>query len=503
MLTRLNTYLRLHYPLLWNTRVFTVIAVALLLHLLFFIAGYASITPKEMAEHYSLAGVGGGTMYTFSVLCSMGVLIGWLVFYLRNNAYKQFYIIPKFHLAAEFVIITVVSFVSINFFDSFSAGAGLKVTRITNEAELAEEVNIINIAAAFLPTSRTHYFKYNDCDTANRDTIVISYNENIDYFDTLNSSYNSPAFVRMRQTVREPDAFSYRHYCRRMEQSSSTGVLTRAEVTQKIRHIISTRNRDSINRVLQSFLAISKKYGETQSFNVATKADWVFEDTLNSVRHIINANYWNESDPSQQGELVNYHGISRAVALAEDAHEGFYVNDLPERFLFEGYFALSMAILIFAYRLFSRRIFLISIIGSIVIALLMLLFGVSSGGDGVAHLFIALTLIFLVAALILFQQRAGKTVPGTLLSWHIYMIPYLVPLIVALIDDRYSRLYSSTQVNGVYIGNEAEIRTSHPFTWWVHHHDEFVIGLNLLFVILYTAFVFTRFAKKQHMLANE
>ncbi len=498
MFKQLNTYLRLNYPLLWNTRAIIFIALSLFLHALFFIAGFASMTTADMKEHYSLAGIGGGSLYAISVLCSIGVMIAWLVFYLRNNAYKQFYIISRLHLAAEFFIIVLIVFLSINYFDSFHAGAGLKITRMTNRQELVREVNTLNLAGAFLPAEKKPYFKYNGCDSNMHLPDNYTYEENFDYTDSTRSNYNSPEKRFIRKALLEPDAFSYRHYCM-LNSTPIPGALTGPELSQVIQRIIRMNRRDTINEVLRSFMALSRKYHVVQAFNVNDKADWVFEDSLNTIRHLLGRDHWQER--GQQEEVAYFSDLFRATSLAQDAHDGFYVGDFPERFLFEGYFALGLALLLFSYRLFSRRVFLSSILGSIVIGLLLLLAGSNETNTGT--LYIALAVILLLAAVTAIVMRSWKTIAGVLLAIHLYMIPYIALIIVSMLDSKYYRMHISSEISGVFQDNDATIRSTHPFTWWVHHNNELVIGLNLLFVILYTAFVFTRLAKKQHMLANE
>src|SRR5882724_7603813 len=97
MLKKIYTRIVTDYPLLWNTRMPWVIAAALLIHLLFFWAGFGSITAISFQEYYYLSSVITGGLMSFSILCSALVIIIWLIFYLRNNAYKSFYIIDKYH----------------------------------------------------------------------------------------------------------------------------------------------------------------------------------------------------------------------------------------------------------------------------------------------------------------------------------------------------------------------------------------------------------------------
>jgi len=55
-INKVNKYLLEHYPLVWNTRLFWMITVSILTHLLFFILGYLIVNNiEDLKEQYKLS----------------------------------------------------------------------------------------------------------------------------------------------------------------------------------------------------------------------------------------------------------------------------------------------------------------------------------------------------------------------------------------------------------------------------------------------------------------
>src|SRR5215218_10360490 len=142
MIKKINQYLLTHKPILWNTRIVWILAINFILHFFFFISGFLSISAKYIVGHSSIHSVGGPGLYTFSVLCSLLLVIVWLIYYLRNNAFKNFYRIGKWYLVKEFLLILTILFTSITYFESYHYGIKLKVRSITSKTVFEKEVSI-------------------------------------------------------------------------------------------------------------------------------------------------------------------------------------------------------------------------------------------------------------------------------------------------------------------------------------------------------------------------
>ena len=91
---RTNTYLLERYPIIWNTRVFWVLLVSLGIHVLFYLFGLVSISNIETFHRRSVIDLffDNGTVF-FGVIISILMLVIWLIFHFKHNAFKSFYIL--------------------------------------------------------------------------------------------------------------------------------------------------------------------------------------------------------------------------------------------------------------------------------------------------------------------------------------------------------------------------------------------------------------------------
>jgi hypothetical protein len=497
-----NLYQRLltHSPLLWNTRVVWVMGVSLIIHLLFFLGGIAEVSVGTLKNYYSLSSVLSGGVFTFSILCSLAIIIIWLVFYLRNNAFKSFYIIDKYHSLKEFCIIIVILFFSIIFFESYKWGAWLKTRTITGKEQLVKEANIVNLASAFIPRSKGDYFKLIDCD--NVPGRQVTYQEAIDYFDTARSDYFDSNNIIIRKVLKEKDAFSYKNYCKEfINLDNYKGFVPPLQWRDKRNRWIDNRNKDSIRLVLEECVAICKKYTIPQLIIPEELASLVFADSLHNVTRFFGRPFNDYS--SQQFDYFDDYDLNRALNFIDNCYpESKYDEDTIIFFTVEMYIAICLSILLFCYRLYSKRVFLISIVGTIVWAILFTLFGISSSGvAGVSWFYIFLFALFILIAIISLNSNGNKTSTGVLLNWHIFMAPFVIMLIVLLINTNYhDHIYNSFPYRNP---SDAELKNKYPAGYWVNNHTELLFRLNLLFVFLYIAFFFTRLSKKWHIMPEE
>ena len=114
MFKKINDILISKYPLLWNTKAVFVIPLAIIIHLLFYLAGFIyPISIDELWQYYHFK---EDSVVMLSVLISALFIIIWLVFYLRNNPFKSFYTLGRGYMFKEFVLIFTVFFSSATFF---------------------------------------------------------------------------------------------------------------------------------------------------------------------------------------------------------------------------------------------------------------------------------------------------------------------------------------------------------------------------------------------------
>lgn len=158
-INKVNKYLLEHYPLIWNTRLVWMVGVNILVHMLFFIIGFSAVNEiEDLKQHYNLSSYffeSSAIYYNF--LFSIVIVLVWIIFYLRNNAFKNLYSLPKLFLFKQFCIILFIFFISITQFFSFKQGIVTKIKLNYNWEEVDADIKIFNKTAIFLAQNQSDY----------------------------------------------------------------------------------------------------------------------------------------------------------------------------------------------------------------------------------------------------------------------------------------------------------------------------------------------------------
>jgi hypothetical protein len=503
MINKIDQRLLTKHPLIWNTRIIWILILNLVFHLFFYISGYVSVSAPVFKYYQNEWSVGGAGAFSFSVLCSLLVMIVWLIYFLRNNAFKHFYRIGRWHLAAETAIIFIIIYSSITFIGTFNAGVRAKTRSITGIETFRNELNTANNAIAFIPQNRTEYFYLNNCDHIRKQ---ISYSETIDYFDTSNFNYHDTNWVKIRAALARPDAFSYSNYCGYfVSYFQYTGRDTAETLASKRNRWIAEGRKDSIKAVLAAFFQICDKYGISYRLNADTLVTLVFAGTQNKPLNLI------PSEEFYRDELNNVHPnplyfnsfeLRTAFSFIDDAlpNEEFREERNNTRLVF-GYVALSLTIFLLCYRRFSRKVFLIGIVGTIVWAIIVGLLTINAGtATGFAVFCIILFLSFGTLGWAGIQSNSSKTASGSCLTWHAFMAPFFVMLIMLIINDYYD---SRPEIYVQYDLRADLMREKYPFSYWVSEHPMEILTVNLFLVLIYIAFVFNKWTRKWQAMPEE
>ncbi len=512
MFKKLNQYLLTKYPSLWNTRVLQVLAANAIIHILFFLGGYASLTAGSSMHSYSYQFYSPGLVF-FSVLCSFVVLVLWLVFYLRNNAFKSFYTIGKWHLIKEMLIVMVIVFTSIIFFESYNAGIRAKGRSITSSSQLLKEANAINLAMAFIPISKSDYFILRTCDKENNGITSSYYDyENLDTIntmiavrDTASDEFNandnrldSMGIVK-RNALRKPGAISYLHYCKTfVTLDDAPGFADNPQLKATVNRWVKNHNNDSIKYILDECLKVCKKYDVDLSLNAAQLASLPFGDSVHTVNKFVKTSKY-DGENFEGNTYISIYELQQSMAFAESCHvgKGKYLN---EHLLPSLYVMLFIGIVIICYRRFSKKSFFISLVGAVVWFIFFGLLGAATASaDVVGVLFLFLFVLFSIVGFLQLINKSQKTLTGVFLNWHIYTLPVVLPAIAAIITVNYEHLSNYRYLADSMI----DYCKIYPFSCWVSKHFEEIAWGNFAISLLYCVFVFNRVTKKWHVMPDE
>lgn len=472
---RLHNYLLTHHPLLWNMRVHIMLPALLLLNLLFFVAGWSSISLPESLRWSALRA--GSGVVSLAILCAILAGVLWLIFYLRNNAFKSFYPLKRGHLVAEagLILLTCLLLTTPGFF--YTAGTYSRMRQLTATTDLAHEMNTANLAAHFLPFSRASFSSSNDCANRTDDDEDRTYPMSSTAVDT----------ATMGSAV---DTFSYLHFCYNEVFDKDVAGLRSARGNDSIakRWLLAGR-QDSVRRLLQEYLALCSKYGGGHRFDADRHVKEIFSRPGFPVRYEISngayAGYETSPDGTSlpAGKLrdtyIESGHLSEALRTIAEARQGWLDTGT---IFFLLYWSLGMALLLFSFRITAVRPWFIALIGAgvwcAVFGVLGAFMGRAASGYGLAFLFVFLAIGFLITATVLINRREQKRNAGVSLLWAMWSLPAIVPTICSWIEHLYAPRYYDTgspNVSPVY----EWIRDSWPLIGYTN----FVLYLLLLIVL--------------------
>ncbi|AUP80809.1 hypothetical protein [Flavivirga eckloniae] len=153
-----NQYLLENHPTVWNTKLVWVLSASLILHILFFIFGFLAITNPEILQEYGAKSIffENGTIF-ISIILSILILVVWLIFLFKNNAFKNFYPTSKTKLFKQFLIYLIITFFSTTFYISYNFGIKTYIATKYDDERVKKEIAITNAAALFFSETIADY----------------------------------------------------------------------------------------------------------------------------------------------------------------------------------------------------------------------------------------------------------------------------------------------------------------------------------------------------------
>lgn len=153
-----NKYLLEKFPILWNTKLVWVLFISTILHLLFYILGYNTLTNPEILHEYEAKSIffKNGTVFV-NIIISVLLIVIWLILLFKNNAFKSFYPTSKFNLFKQFICYLIAIFCLTTFFISYNTGLKTYIESNYNDERITKEIEITNDAALFFSHDIKNY----------------------------------------------------------------------------------------------------------------------------------------------------------------------------------------------------------------------------------------------------------------------------------------------------------------------------------------------------------
>ncbi|MDC8003629.1 hypothetical protein POV27_06170 [Aureisphaera galaxeae] len=169
---KINKYLLERYPLLWNTRIVWMLASSIILHLLFFLGGYLALTDVTKLHKHGAVDMflNNGTVFMGIIISILQVAI-WLIFLLKNNAFKNYYPTTRKGLWLQFVLFFLTFFVCTTYYYSYTAGIKAHTAIHYPDEEFEQDIRTANEAHLFFSQSIYEYTLENVAHPSVLDTL--------------------------------------------------------------------------------------------------------------------------------------------------------------------------------------------------------------------------------------------------------------------------------------------------------------------------------------------
>ena len=428
-INKINKYLLEHYPLVWNTRLFWMITVSILTHLLFFTIGYLIVNNiEDLKEQYKLSQYfyeSSAVYYNF--LISIVILLIWIVFYIRNNAFKNLYRLSKGTLFKQFCIILFIFFISITQYYSFKQGLIIKVKSLYDWQEVDADIKTLNKTGVFFTQNENDYKidnkKYPKPFPLN---VAISNKKlNIDKVDTLKAYINYKGSFYQFYKIDKDDKSDREEYSsfpqnylveqdfieeillrnvvdvarfkallhpsllNYSKELFSTGQDSLAYEAQLKYHQITLKNADDseIKKELKIFISLVNKYDVEHNLEVETwfklinnKPNYLVPELINTSNpldiDLINNRYNRVANNNVNSEIpyskTLYLSFNKTDNFFKNVHESYFPDFDSELLYFLIVFAFVLAILLFLFKTTDVKTLLLSFVASLVVFILII-----------------------------------------------------------------------------------------------------------------------------------
>ncbi|MDU1904135.1 MAG: hypothetical protein E6772_05065 [Dysgonomonas sp.] len=450
MFNKIQNYLLTHRPLLWNIRIIPVLCGTVLINLFFFLTGFLS-TELDFSSYYGGPFSNKEFIIFGAVVSALLCFIFWLIIYSKNNAFKVFYPKTTKSLYLEFLLIFVIVFSMVLFPYSFYQGVNNKVKSYSTEKEIVEAIKVLKMVDILIPETKTDYFKeYPDGEEK----------YDVDSYSSQNDSvYISPIERAIQQAEQESKIFENYPDFTQLSLLNYSGysrlyIPARYDIkAQNYETVISwlkNKDKEKIEKLMADFLALHEKHQLETNLTVDKWMELVYNPNKYPVgdfnlisRHNLHpkGDYYRYSyrDNSSSSYYLHYEELVNGY---ENLLEATKNKEIKSSYILVVIcFALSLTLLVFAYRVTSGKTWLIAFVSMGVIlvinSFISIIFAISADGiAGPLNYIIIMLVLFIVEAFIIFSKIANnkaKGRSGVMINHFIGFIPLVPVLLYALV----------------------------------------------------------------------
>lgn len=158
LIYKTNQYLLERYPTIWNTRLVWMLLSALLLHILFFGVGFLTLSNPEILHERLIKNLffKNGAVY-FTSMISILLIVGWLIYMFKNNAFKNFYPVSNSKLFGQIICYILIFYSCSTFFLSYNYGMKSYISMTYPDTTVEKEIELANDIAMFFSENVSDY----------------------------------------------------------------------------------------------------------------------------------------------------------------------------------------------------------------------------------------------------------------------------------------------------------------------------------------------------------
>lgn len=525
MFKNIQQKLLLRHPLIWNVKFVPVLAITLIINLIFFVYGYlyGKIDFTSIAED-NFRTVSSFTAF-FGIVIAILTLILWLVFYFRNNAFKSFYPKSKNQLYKEWLLILIICILNCNYYQSFEYAYKLRARHYFPQEEALRRMDIISKASIFIEGS---YFPVDQYETDR--TIHQSKTDYNSYYDDSTAYAVEEVAVSADDTIRKDSVCYYGnlyHQFSYINKNIATFSLQnhgRDSINEfTVKRWLYDQKKDSVKKVIGNFLALAKDHNLKANISSEKWMDIVYHpkhytisleigrDSLNAIGQetylSIEDSINNVVKRIGNGRIiipkhhVPYTQLDMAYNRISDAWNSPYdIEDIIVML----YFAFSLSLLVFSFRVTSGKSWLIAAVSLGISGLVTFIFTMIArhGLDiqiGEEILFGGIWLVIIIILglwfMRIYHRQQSKKLSYILVNLLLWLLPTILPLIWIAIYGYVSygyQLYGYDNYDyEYYVANDPR----YPVYEWMNSNFLLLFASTLVIVILYMYF-FTRAIRK-------
>ena len=261
--------------------------------------------------------------------------------------------------------------------------------------------------------------------------------------------------------------------------------------------LLQNNKKEEIEKLLNDYLAIADKYEVSYRFKDKKWIDYIYNPPYYFVDYNLNDEYiYDNYDKKKPVD----HILAHSLALCME-----YLIDAQSNVINMGYvlvllcLALFFAILIFAFRITTLRVWLMSFAGAIVVMFIYIavyflsskLLGLKGYSDEIWMISQCFAFILLFWAFTIFciSKKKMKKFSGMTLNWGIVTFPLIFPLILRLYIISLDKIKDG-------------LLREYPQQRWINNHS---VEIGLLIILLFFVFLFliTPVVKKWKSLPEE